>query len=525
VRTFVEFCRLVGVCLTPAQRVLARVAFDGVEPRDLAGAERELARQLFGDVDVISPIARAVVAIVAGARSGKTYLGALRLVHLALTVKLDRLAPGESAYAVICAPDLRLARQAFRYALGCIRACQQLAGLLDSVTADSFVLRRPDGRVVTIECLPATRGGSAVRGRSLVAFLCDEIAFFRDSDAVVNDRDIYQAAAPRIMAGGQLLIVSTPWAESGLLFELHRDEWGQPRSCVVVHAPTIVMRPSERARVDAEYARDPVNAERELGAAFFSAGTGQFFDGQAIEDARDVGRTEPLGTVPTGTAIAAMDLAFASDSSALVIIRQEGERSILVDWLERRPNRGQPLKPSEVLIEFAARAKQHGCREIWGDGHYSESAREHLSQAKVQFRITPGGQAGKVQTYTRAQQALNERRVSLPDWPKLLQQFRDVQARPVSGGGMSISHPRRAGAGHGDVCAAAVVGLAHCRRASRRDGAWHGAPKPGSWAAVDAPSRLAAAEFELGPNGLRIVPKEERRVRIKRSQWSGGGGY
>jgi hypothetical protein len=524
-KSFVDFCRLVGVRLTPAQRVLVLVAFDGVEPRDLSGTERELARQLFGDVETISSIARAVVAIVAGARSGKTYLGALRILHLSLTVKLDRLAPGESAYAVICAPDLRLARQAFRYALGCIRACPQLAGLLENPTSDSFVLRRPDGRVVTIECLPATRGGSAVRGRSLVAFLCDEIAFFRDSDAVVNDRDIYQAAAPRIMAGGQLLVVSTPWAESGLLFELHRDEFGQPRSCVVVHAPTVVMRPSERARVEAEYARDPINAERELGAQFFSAGTGQFFDGQAIEDARDVGRVGPLAPDPNaGTAIAAMDLAFASDSSALVIIRQEGERSILVDWLERRPRKGQPLKPSEVLIEFAERAKLHGCRHIWGDGHYSESAREHLAQAKIQFRTTPGGQAGKVETYTRAQQALNERRVSLPDWPKLLQQFRDVQARPVSGGGMSITHPRRAGAGHGDVCAAAIVGLAHCRRASRREGAYSGPVDKNSWVGMHA--RTASTELVMTAEGIRSLPAGSPRPREPRArnQFSGSGG-
>jgi len=286
------------------------------------------------------------------------------------------------------------------------------------------------------------------------------------------------------------------------------------------------MRPSERARVEAEYARDSVNAERELGAQFFSAGTGQFFDGQAIEDARDLGRTAPLAPDPNaGTAIAAMDIAFASDSSALVIFREEGERSILVDWLERRPRKGQPLKPSEVMTEFAMRAKLHGCRHIWGDHHYAESAREHLAQAKIQFRTTAAGQTGKVETYTRAQQALNERRVSLPDWPKLLQQFRDVQARPVSGGGMSITHPRRAGAGHGDVCAAAVVGLAHCRRASRRDGAWSGKIDQHSWVGIH--SRTATTEITMTAEGLRVIPAGQPRPREpKRRQFSGGGaGY
>ncbi len=466
-KTFIEFAARIGVKLTAAQRVLAKVAFDGAEPRDLVGAERELARQLFGDVEVIPPIARAVIAVVAGARSGKTYLGALRLLHLALTVPLSRLAPGESAYAVICAPDLRLARQAFRFALGAMRASPQLAAMLENPTADSFVLRRPDGQVVTVECLPATRGGSAVRGRSLVAFLCDEIAFFRDSESVVNDASIFQAAAPRVLEGGQLLVVSTPWAEAGLLFELHRDQFGRPRSVLVAHAPTVLMRPTQAARVAAEYERDAQNAEREFGAEFGSVGSGTWFDGQAVDDARGP-YTEPLP--PSGAkCTAAIDLAFSADSSAIAIVRAEGGKLVLVDWAERRPKKGKPLRPSEVILEFAALARRHGCTQIVGDNHYAETAREHLDALRVDFIATPGGATGKERTYRRAQQALVERKVVLPDFPRLLQSIKDVTAKAVPGGGVVISHPRRAGQGHGDLCAAVVLAVAHSVRASRSE--------------------------------------------------------
>ncbi len=52
--SFVGFCeRVLRLHLTPGQRVLCKVAFDGVDPCDLEGEERDLARQLFGDVDEV----------------------------------------------------------------------------------------------------------------------------------------------------------------------------------------------------------------------------------------------------------------------------------------------------------------------------------------------------------------------------------------------------------------------------------------------------------------------------------------
>jgi hypothetical protein len=84
---FVEFVsRVLRVQLTPAQRVLCLVAFDGVEPEQLDGADRELAVKLFGPVDTIPSMARDVLVAVCGARSGKSYvLAALYSLWRALT--------------------------------------------------------------------------------------------------------------------------------------------------------------------------------------------------------------------------------------------------------------------------------------------------------------------------------------------------------------------------------------------------------------------------------------------------------
>jgi len=239
--SFIEFCELIGVELTTAQSVFARVAFDGAEPRDLKGQERELAVQIFGRVDTIPPIARLVVAVAAGARSGKSYLGALRLLHLALVTPLTTLAPGEQAAAIIVAPDMRLARQALRFALGAVERTPDLRRLLRAQTADSFTIERRDQHIVTVEALPATRGGAAVRGRSLVSALLDEFAFFRDESAVVNDAQTHDAISPRVVRGGQLLEVSTTWAEAGLLYKFWSEQFGKP-STLTRNDPILLAR-------------------------------------------------------------------------------------------------------------------------------------------------------------------------------------------------------------------------------------------------------------------------------------------
>jgi hypothetical protein len=116
---FTTFVHNLGVTLTPAQRVLALVAFDGVQPAALDGEDRELAARLYGPIDEVPASARGVLVAVCGARAGKTrVLGALYSLFRALTADLSRLAPGEIAVALIVAPDMRLARQCLGYALG-----------------------------------------------------------------------------------------------------------------------------------------------------------------------------------------------------------------------------------------------------------------------------------------------------------------------------------------------------------------------------------------------------------------------
>lgn len=456
---FVDFCdKVVGIALTPAQRVLTLVAFDGVEPRELTGAERDIAVELFGPIDTIPTEARAVLVALCGGRGGKSrVLCGIYSLWRALLADLSGLAPGEQAVALIVAPDMRLAKQTLRFALGAAKHAPSIAALIETENTEGFVLRRPDGRPVAVEALPATRGGSALRGRSLVSAVLDECAFFRSEEYMVNDQEIFRAVAPRVVDGGLVVIASTPWAEAGLLFDEFTRNHGHPITAIAAHAPTLLLNPAKAAEVARERARSPDNAAREFDAQFMTMGSGLFFDAGALDRALELGDAVSERPSKESAAIGG-DLGLVRDASAFVAIQEVGKFLDVTDVLELRPQRDAPLKLSAVCAAAATFTKDHHARVIHVDHHALEPAREHLPEG-VALEAVEGGQNAKVERYVTVRNLLNEGRLRIPRrFQRLVNQLREVVAKPTAGGGLQITLPRRAGV-HGDVTSAFVLGV------------------------------------------------------------------
>lgn len=460
-QTFLGFLAWMGVTPKPGQRVLVAVAYDGVQPKDLVGEEREIARRIFGDVEAVTPAQRAVIAAVCGARGGKSYLLiALRLLWGMLVRDLSSLAPGQRAVALLIAQNDKLRREVVRYALGAVQSKPELAALLvGEPTADGFRLRRPDGQLVAFETGVATAGGYGARGRSLTDFAMDEAAFFRDASFAVNDEEIFRAGSARVLPGGQTIVASTPWAEAGLLYDLWKRNFGKPEDALVAHAPTLVVHDSEmtRAIVAREEARDPDNARREFGAEFMTGGTTVFFEGSTL-DAAETHPPEWFGLTPGDRVAAGADFGFRSDSSSLILAAHRDGLVHVYGGAEKKPEQGVPLKPSVTVRDFA-RLIDGECSWVMADGHYRESISEHLDEHGLSYLAAPSTPAD---TYVRARMLLREGRIRIHGVEfrtRLLQQLREVQGRPIAGGGMSIIHPRWAKGGHGDLAAAFVLAL------------------------------------------------------------------
>lgn len=476
---FTDFCeRILRVRLAPGQRALCLVAFDGLEPEALQGQERELAREIFGDVDTVPESARHVVVAMCGARAGKSYvLVALRLLHLALIVSLETMAPGEEASGVIVAPNLDLAHQGIKYVSGAVKSSPVLAPMLLSETKEAVRLQRPDGQQVEIACRPATRGGAATRGRSLVGAALDEAAFFRDADYAVNDDEIFKAVAPRVLPGGQVVIASTPWGESGLLYRLYDENLGNPGAALAAHAPTLLLRDNELTRelVERERERDPENAEREFDATPMPGGSAEFFDAQVIAQCTD--EALPLLVRPAhgrafpDPATLGLDTGFRKDPSAGVVVRKIGDLFVVAETVEIRPEAGKRLVPSLTVQALLARGTEHRCGAVACDQHYVETVREHAGS--IDLIEAPGGMPGKVEVYTHCRTLMKEGKVRIPAGNKrLLAQLRQVTSKPTSGGGLTISSPRRGGA-HGDLVSAFLLGLWAVSTSAVDEGAYH----------------------------------------------------
>lgn len=489
---FHEFCeRVLRLHLTPGQGVIAKVAFGNSNPCDLSGEEYDLALTMFGGVDRVSPSAKRYVCLRLGRGSGKTTMCSAYSVYLAVTADLRKCGVGDTPYVITIAPDKPTAQLSIRMCREMIRGQPALERLVTADDTTSITIRRPEGRLVKIEAFAATRGGSAVRGRSIIGFLLDEAEFFTSNsdgnrDYSVNDRDIFQALKPRLLPGGKGMMVSTPWPVETLMGQMFEDNWGKPTTALAIRAPTILVRgndPDIRAMVEDEIARDPDNARRELFCELDHIGSGEFFDTHALQLALDEVYEFPQPFNPRWPVAVGCDFGFTRDSSALVVVQFDGEyyRTVFID--ELRPAANKPLSPKTVISKFSAIAKSYGVSGVIADGYYRESIKEGLSESNLSIWDAPMGAGGKADVFHRTRSVLHEGRIKIPDVPlgrRLLQQAKLVTSKPSPGGTTTIKIPRKIGLGHGDIVSAwvlAVHRLAYARVKKDRPAFEPGSPE------------------------------------------------
>jgi hypothetical protein len=155
---------------------------------------------------------------------------------------------------------------------------------------------------------------------------------------------------------------------------------------------------------------------------------------------------------------AGCDLGFKSDHSALVIVGHHGERYDVAEVLELKPERGKPLVPSMVVSTFADALGRYGIRQVAGDNHYSESARELFAARNIVLVDAPNGNEGKISSYLALKALLGEGRLRIPQ-PALRRALKGIQRRAQPGGTLEIRQPGKRGAGHSDAVSALVLAV------------------------------------------------------------------
>lgn len=477
-RAFLEDSAFCNLTLSPTVIAIA----DASEGYAVKLTDAESVAVFGCPVDKLPREARRTVAVSAGGRGGKSSrMLAPKALHAAWTVPLPDVRSNERGRSVLIAPDKDLAEQDLDYVRGYAEDSEILRRYLVPSPKTCVRLRRLDGTVVDIRVGAATRGGKAARARSLVFCGLDEAAFFYSDDGhSVTDREIYRAAIQRVVPGGQVWIVSTPWIEDvGLLEEKIKGETDTLTGLRRHDSALVVARVGTRAlnpRWDPDgsierdmRADDPENAAREIDAIPLTAGTSMFFDPEVVNRCFELGPFESA----RASLGAGGDFGFTSDCLAAALAskhRSKGGEDAF-DWFdafELRPTRGEPLKPSLAVGAVAHFVKEGGGRALVADGHYKESVKEHLDANGVQFIAAPEGADGKVSTYVAVRKAMSEGRVRISVVDPALRsriksQLRSITKKPLQNGGIQISAPRRkgpqGGTSHGDLVSAGVLAL------------------------------------------------------------------
>jgi hypothetical protein len=371
--------------------------------------------------------------LVCGRRGGKSRVLAVVATFLAtIPDHTPFLAPGETPVIAVIARDRDQAGVIFSYIRGLLRAVPALGAMIEDALAESITLA--NGVVVEIH----TASIGAPRGRTFLAVLMDEVAYWPTGEVAQPDGEVVNAVRPGLstIPYSLLLIASSPYARRGVLYEHFARWFGKDDAPILVWRGTTEEMNSNLIGDDliAEmYATDPDRAAAEFGAQFRSDIVA-FISREAVEGVVAPGMTE----LPPGGGIVFQGFTDPSggsaDSFTLAIGHMGSDGVAVLDALrETRP----PFSPDGVVQEYAALLKAYGISRVTGDAYAGEWPRERFAVHGITYEVS---KRNKNAIYAALIPALNGHRVQLLDQPRLIGQLCALERRTARGGRDSIDH-------------------------------------------------------------------------------------
>lgn len=357
------------------------------------------------------------IAIV-GRQSGKSRIASIIAMYESLTAKPD-LVQGER-YALLIAQDHRNAlRTLFSYVTSPFENLKVLQRFVFRQKAESLEL--DNGIVLSAyPCKPA-----APRGTRAVVAVLDELAFFLSSEGYPRDTEMLRTVRfCTATTNGKVVALSSPYAQSGAVFDLHRDNWGQDESDTLVWTGSSPeMNPTLAANYLSRMEKaDPIAYASEV-LGLFRSGVSTLFEPARLDECV---RDFPL--VPDGVEDEVKRYAFVDpsggrkDAATLAIAYREGNRVIVQScgaWKS-------PHNPENVVKEQSAILKSYGIHSVQGDKYAGEWPRKAFQKNGVHYQVA---KLDKSQLYLNMLVAVNSDRVELPNDKELLRELRGLQRK------------------------------------------------------------------------------------------------
>jgi hypothetical protein len=309
-----------------------------------------------------------------------------------------------------------------------------------------------------VEIVIATNDYRSVRGRTVLAAILDECAFYRSEESASPDIELDRAISPAqaTLPASIKFLISSPHKKSGLLWNKHKASFGRNDDRVLVlQAPTLKLNPTfDPVEIELAMESDPAAARAEYFAEFRSD-LSNFVDPETIERAITPGvNVRPPRSDCVYYAFADPASGSGGDSMCLAICHHEKERRVLDAIVERRP----PFSPDQVCEEFSAVLKSYRVATVTGDRWALGWPTERFQAHGIRYELAA---KPKSELYLTLLPLLNSGRCDLLDNPRMVSQFVNLERRTVRGGRDVVDHPTgRGSSSHDDisnVCAGSLT--------------------------------------------------------------------
>jgi hypothetical protein len=426
----------------------------------LTDTERLIFQKLTGRAREPGEPVHELVAVV-GRRGGKSRAMAVLLCWLAgLCDHRSTLAPGERGVALLISRDQRIAKIILGYVEGILEDSPVLRSLIKNRTQDTLELSNR----ITVEVRPANF--KTLRGPTYVCIVADEVAhWFTSVDFANPDVEVLAAVRPGLMTTrGPLIMVSSAYAQAGVLYESYRRDYGSEGSpgILVAHGTSRDLNPLlSQAEIDRELERDPVRNRAEY-LSEFRVDVEGFIPRAAIEACvGDYRELEPRPGVVYSCFVDAASGTEGGDSYVIAIAHKDSDQVIIDAVREVIP----PFSPAEVVgLTAVPLCKAYRVSKVLGDNFAGEFAKEPFRKAGIYYDLW---KQHKSEIYRDPMLPLiNSKRITLPQIDRLINQACSLERSVKRSGRDEITHPTH---GHDDVINAAAGAAAVALRFVEQD--------------------------------------------------------
>jgi terminase large subunit-like protein len=395
--------------------------------------------------------AKEVYSIV-GRRGGKSRIAATVAVFVACFISFAQyLVAGERGMVLILARDRDQAKVVFNYIGGILKAVPVLRQMVVAWRADEIELN--NSIVIAVK----TSDYRSVRGVTVVCAVADEAAFW-DSQGVNPDKEIFQALRPAMATvfEAKLLVISTGYSQSGVLFDMHKEFYGRDDDEILIwQADSRTMNPTlSESMIQRELEKDPESARAEW-LGLFRSDISAAFSLELIESCIIPGRVELLPSRELGPYLAFCDPSGGRhDAFTLAVAHLHPTDDMLfIDAIRRR---NPPFDPDEVVKEYSELLKLYGLSSVTGDDYGAELVVSAFGKNGISYQSS---QWTRSELYLNLIPVLSSKKVQLLDNMQLKNELRRLERRTSRSGKDVIDHGPHARDDVANVCAG-VVSLA-----------------------------------------------------------------